>query len=80
MQWWAVVNRDAFIQKIAEAFEIGSIVALLGPRQVGKTTLARQFASSGTMPFNPGLNYFDLEDPAHLERLQTPMQIGRAHV
>ncbi len=39
---------------------------------VGKTTLARQFARSGQLPFNENLNYFDLEDPAQLERLATP--------
>lgn len=24
------------------------------------------------MPFDAGLNYFDLEEPAHVERLRTP--------
>jgi uncharacterized protein len=33
------------------------VVALLGPRQCGKTTLARQFVSADSV------NYFDLEDP-----------------
>lgn len=52
-------------------------VALLGPRQVGKTTLARAIAdaSGGRGPGavgagapKPGL-YLDLENPAHAERL-----------
>ena len=47
-------------------------VALLGPRQVGKTTLARTIADAppGTAACSPtpGL-YLDLENPAHLERL-----------
>jgi predicted AAA+ superfamily ATPase len=34
--------------------------------------LARQLAAAGLFPFDPGLNYFDLEDPAHVERLATP--------
>lgn len=43
------------------------VVALIGPRQCGKTTLAREFV-------NPkSLNYFDLEDPASLARLDQPM-------
>jgi hypothetical protein len=42
-------------------------VALLGPRQVGKTTLARQFLK----PDSP--NYFDLESAADLQRLAEPM-------
>ncbi|HEU4420755.1 MAG TPA: ATP-binding protein [Planctomycetota bacterium] len=41
------------------------VVAILGPRQVGKTTLARELASTST----PAANYFDLEDPADLRRL-----------
>jgi len=48
------------------------VVALIGPRQAGKTTLARQVAQSGVLPFNPDLAYFDLEDPAQLERLRHP--------
>jgi len=47
-------------------------VALLGPRQSGKTTLARQIAQSGAWPFDPNLAYFDLEDPAQIERLHNP--------
>lgn len=40
--------------------------ALNGPRQFGKTTLAREFLSTDS------LNYFDLEDPSSLERLDKP--------
>ena len=47
-------------------------VALLGPRQVGKTTLARTIADAprhaGTGRPEPGL-YLDLENPRHLDRL-----------
>ncbi|MFN8548631.1 MAG: ATP-binding protein [Candidatus Eisenbacteria bacterium] len=45
------------------------VVAIIGPRQVGKTTLARQVASEarGTS------HYFDLEDPRDLRRLEHPM-------
>ena len=42
------------------------MVALLGPRQCGKTTLAREFVAAGS------LNYSDLEDPASLARLSEP--------
>jgi len=45
------------------------VVALLGPRQSGKTTLARKFAASGALPFDASLAYFDLEDPRQIERL-----------
>ena len=42
------------------------MVALLGPRQCGKTTLARQFVRTDS------INYFDLEDPQGLARLSEP--------
>ena len=40
---------------------------LAGPRQCGKTTLAREFLDANSA------NYFDLEDPASLARLDEPM-------
>ena len=40
-------------------------VVLLGPRQVGKTTLAREIADAV-----PRSHYLDLEDPADLARLE----------
>ncbi len=42
------------------------LVVLSGPRQVGKTTLAREFLSEDSP------NYFDLEDPPSLARLDEP--------
>ena len=44
------------------------VVALLGVRQVGKTTLARQLAAA----YSEAVAWFDLEDPADLARLQDP--------
>ena len=46
---------------------MGPAVALLGPRQCGKTTLARQLAESSKS------TYFDLENPVDLARLSQPM-------
>jgi len=43
------------------------VVALIGPRQSGKTTAARQIVSADSA------HYFDLEDPASLARLSEPM-------
>ena len=40
---------------------------LVGPRQCGKTTLARELVPPES------INYFDLEDPASLARLDEPM-------
>ena len=42
------------------------VVTIVGPRQCGKTTLARQLVSSDSA------NYFDLEDPVSLARLENP--------
>ena len=44
------------------------VVALLGARQVGKTTLARQLAAIHGDP----MAWFDLEDPVDLARLEDP--------
>lgn len=45
------------------------VVALLGPRQCGKTTLARQFARQHS---STPAHFFDLEDPRDLARLENP--------
>lgn len=66
------MERKQLAQHVSDLLQVFRVVALLGPRQSGKTTLARQFASSGVAPFNEAMNYFDLEDPAHVERLTTP--------
>lgn len=50
-----------------KALRRSRVVALIGPRQCGKTTLARQFLPPDSV------NYFDLEDPASLARLEEPM-------
>ena len=44
-------------------------VAILGARQVGKTTLARQFAAEQDGP----VHFFDLEDPRHRRQLDNAM-------
>lgn len=49
-------------------------VAILGARQVGKTTLARQFAA-----LQPNALYLDLEQPQALARLQEPGLFFAAH-
>lgn len=64
--------RKTLAGEILDGLRHSPVVALLGPRQSGKTTLARQVARSGALSFDERLNYFDLEDPAHLERLSTP--------
>lgn len=66
------MERRVLLDRIAAELRVSRVVALLGPRQSGKTTLARRFSGISGLPFDAGLNYFDLEDPAHLERLRNP--------
>ena len=51
---------------VRTALRRSRVVALLGARQCGKTTLARQFVPGGSP------NYFDLEDARSLARLAEP--------
>lgn len=62
-----MVPRNSTHIAIVTALERSRIVALLGPRQCGKTTLARQFVPPDSTA------YFDLEDPLSLARLDEPM-------
>lgn len=62
----AVIPRAIDVKAVRAALKRSRVVALLGPRQCGKTTLARQFVAADS------LNYFDLEDPVSLARLAEP--------
>ena len=62
-----MIERPSYLNEIQAALSRSRIVALIGPRQSGKTTLARRFVSGNSM------NYFDLEDPVSLSRLEEPM-------
>ncbi len=62
-----MLSRDSIHSHVRAALKRSRVVALVGPRQSGKTTLARTFVASGAV------NYFDLEDPAALARLAEPM-------
>lgn len=62
-----IYPRPQLQQTIERALARSRVVALIGPRQCGKTTMARQFVPADS------LNYFDLEDPISLARLDQPM-------
>jgi uncharacterized protein len=62
-----MITRELLEKNIRVALKRSRVIALIGPRQSGKTTLARQFVSPGSDL------YFDLEDPASLSRLDQPM-------
>jgi predicted AAA+ superfamily ATPase len=61
------IARRALTERLRAALKRSRAVALVGPRQVGKTTLARGLVAAGSA------NYFDLESPRDLERLDEPM-------
>ncbi|HVM93124.1 MAG TPA: ATP-binding protein [Terriglobales bacterium] len=67
-----MILRLSDIAIVRTALRRSRVVALVGPRQCGKTTLAREFVPSGSP------NYFDLEDPASLARLSEPDTALRA--
>jgi len=62
-----IIPRPQLLEAIRAALARSRVVLLTGPRQVGKTTLARELLAEGA----PG--YFDLEDPVSLARLGEPM-------
>jgi len=61
------MKRTGHIKKIMEQLKNNPIVSILGPRQIGKTTLAREIAGKKDTAL------FDLENPSDENRLSEPM-------
>lgn len=61
-----MIRRRTWELTIREALKRSRVVAMIGPRQCGKTTLARGIVSPRSV------NYFDLEDHQSLHRLLEP--------
>ncbi len=66
VKWQTMIARDAVLNQIRTATARSPVVVLTGPRQSGKTTLARELVREDS------INYFDLEDPVGLARLDEP--------
>ncbi len=64
--WLVMIVRPALAKAIQTALKRSRVVALVGPRQCGKTTLARDLLKADSPA------YFDLEDPVSLARLEQP--------
>ncbi|MAE70982.1 MAG: hypothetical protein CME06_11015 [Gemmatimonadetes bacterium] len=62
-----MVAREALSDRVTRALRRSPIVALIGPRQCGKTTLAK------TLLEGRPSTYFDLEDPTAALLMQNPM-------
>ena len=66
-----MIERPTYRKQLAAAVRRSPVTALMGPRQCGKTTLARMFQQG------KNASHFDLESQADLQRLQNPeMMLG----
>lgn len=63
-----IIKRTQYLSKLDFLLKNNPVVALIGPRQVGKTTLAKLMAKRFELS-----TFFDLEDPRDLARLADPM-------
>jgi predicted AAA+ superfamily ATPase len=64
------MKRTIFLDEIERQLRVHPMCAVLGPRQVGKTTLANLYAEQ----YFPGKTLFlDLENPLDLQRLENPI-------
>ena len=68
-----MIIRQTHLLQLADKLADFPVVALLGPRQVGKTTLARQLAAQWQGP----VKHYDLEDPDDQARLVDPAFVLR---
>jgi len=64
-----MIDRPSYLEKLSNALRRSPVVALLGPRQCGKTTLARIFGTERKS------THFDLESQPDLRRLQNPEMV-----
>ncbi|MCK4401116.1 ATP-binding protein [bacterium] len=62
------IKRIKELKMLKERLKENRVVAILGPRQCGKTTLSKQFSRN----VSEEVHFFDLEDPRHLARLENP--------
>jgi len=70
------MERARYIGLLERGLDVHPVVALLGPRQCGKTTLARMYAEPKGQNRTNGvattITRFDLEDPTDLAALENP--------
>jgi predicted AAA+ superfamily ATPase len=63
-----MILRPHALNRVLNVFRVHPIATLLGPRQCGKTTLAKMIAE------REHTTYFDLENPVDVRRLSVPMR------
>jgi len=64
-----MIQRRRYLERVQGLLERFPVVAIIGARQVGKTTLARQLVARDW----DTVTVFDLEDPRDVARLSDPM-------
>ena len=68
-----MIDRDRYIEQVEDAFRVHPAVVILGPRQCGKTTLARLICRR-----EKEVSFFDLESVVDRRKLAAPMRaLGR---
>ena len=68
-----MIERTHYLKHLKKALRRAPVTALLGPRQIGKTTLARAFTEGRT--FKSQITFFDLESPSDQRQLQNPEMV-----
>jgi predicted AAA+ superfamily ATPase len=64
-----MIDRPDYIASVRQLFRSHPCVAILGPRQCGKTTLARMLSTG-----EPSSSIFDLESPLDARKLAAPLR------
>lgn len=64
-----ILPRLKLLSKIRNEYLIHQVCALVGPRQCGKTTLAKAYLKE----LDTQVHFFDCENPLHIARLANPM-------
>ena len=73
------IAREEALQDLETKLKSFPIVGILGPRQCGKTTLAKQFIDNQN---KKKTYFFDLENPRDLSKLENPLlnlETGLSH-
>lgn len=69
-----MIIRTRHVDELLRRLKSFEVVAILGPRQIGKTTLAKQVADR----YHTQFHHFDLEDPTDLGRLMNDPKLALA--
>lgn len=65
------IERTNYLESIQKSFKTSKAVILVGPRQIGKSHLAKSFAHQNRSKFSQ-IHFFDLEDPTDFSLLENP--------